>query len=87
MDLRILAWDASSLAWQIGRNPRSVSCRPRFISEGSMLGGYAADDWVGLHFVGSKLHQIVSTKPNANAFEVSRNSAGPHEKVISPVLL
>jgi hypothetical protein len=52
-----------------------------------MVGGYAADDWVGLHSVGSKLHQIVSTKPNANAFEVSRNSAGPHEKVISPVLL
>jgi peptidase E len=34
----------------------------RFVSEGSMIGGYAADDWVGLHFVGSKLHQVVSPK-------------------------
>jgi len=39
------------------------------------LEGYAADDWVGLHFVGSKLHHVVSPKPNANAYEVSRNSA------------
>jgi dipeptidase E len=52
-----------------------------------MVGGYAADDWVGLHFVGSKLHQVVSAKPNANAYEVSRNNDGTHEKVISPVLL
>ena len=43
-------------------------CFHRFISEGSMLGGYAADDWVGLHFVGSKLHQVVSARSNANAY-------------------
>jgi dipeptidase E len=56
----------------------------RFVCEGSMTGGYAADDWVGLHFVGSKLHQVVSPKPNANAYEVSRNGAGFQEKVIRP---
>jgi dipeptidase E len=59
----------------------------RFVSEGSMIGGYAADDWVGLHFVGSKLHQVVSPKPDANAYKVSRTGAGFHEKVIKPVLL
>ena len=64
--------------------------RPRFqsfISEGLMVGGYAADDWVGLHFVGSKLHQVVSARANANAYEVSRISVGLQEKVIRPVLL
>jgi dipeptidase E len=67
--------------------PLRKSCFHRFVSEKSMAGGYAADDWVGLHFVGSKLHQVVSAKPNANAYEVSRNNDGTHEKVISPVLL
>jgi dipeptidase E len=67
--------------------PLRKSCFHRFVSEESMVGGYAADDWVGLHFVGSKLHQVVSAKPNANAYEVSRNNDGTHEKVISPVLL
>ncbi len=52
----------------------------RCVSEGSMIGGYATDDWVGLHFVGSKLHQVVSPKPNANAYEVSRNGAGLKKK-------
>jgi dipeptidase E len=52
-----------------------------------MVGGYAADDWVGLHFVGSKLHKVVSAKPNENAYEVSRNNDGTHEKLISPDLL
>jgi hypothetical protein len=56
-------------------------------SEGLMIDGYAADDWVGLHFVGSKLNQVVSPKPNANAYKVSRNSAGSQEKVIKPDLL
>jgi dipeptidase E len=67
--------------------PLRRPCYHRFISEGMMIGGYAADDWVGLHFVGSKLNQVVSPKPNANAYEVSRYGAGSQEKVIRPVLL
>ena len=67
--------------------PLRRPCFNRFISESLMVGGYAADDWVGLHFVGSKMHQIVSGKPIANAYEVSRNSAGTNERVITPVLL
>jgi dipeptidase E len=64
--------------------------RPRFnqcISEGLMVSGYAADDCVGLHFVRSTLHQTVSAKPNANAYEVSRVPVGSNERVIKPVLL
>jgi len=67
--------------------PLRRPCFQSFISEGLMIDGYAVDDWVGLHFVGSKLHQVVSARANANAYEVSRNSVGLHEKVIRPVLL
>jgi peptidase E len=67
--------------------PLRRPCFQRLVSEGSMIDGYAVDDWVGLHFVGSKLHQVVSAKPNANAYEVSRDGVGFHEKVIQPILL
>jgi dipeptidase E len=67
--------------------PLRRPCFNAFVSEGLMMDGYAADDWVGLHYVGSKLHQIVSAKPNANAYEVRRDGAGSFEKVVKPVLL
>ncbi len=37
---------------------------------GGMPGGYAADDGVALHFVDEKLHRIVSSRPDARAYEV-----------------
>lgn len=67
--------------------PLRRPCFHAFVSEGLMMDGYAADDWVGLHYVGSKLHQIMSAKPNANGYEVRRNGAGSFEKVMKPVLL
>jgi dipeptidase E len=67
--------------------PLRRPCFQAFVSEGLMMDGYAADDWVGLHYVGSKLYQIVSAKPNANAYEVRRDGAGSIEKVMKPVLL
>jgi dipeptidase E len=59
----------------------------RFVADGSMIGGYAADDWVGLHFMGTKLARAVSAKPNANAYQVSRGDRGPQEEIIVPLQL
>jgi dipeptidase E len=33
--------------------------------------GYAADDGVGLHFVGTRLHEVVSSRETARAYRVS----------------
>jgi len=85
--LRCLGFLQGSNCPHYDGEPLRRPCFQRFISEGSMIPGYAADDWVGLHFIGSKLHQIVSPKPNANAYEVSRKSNGAHEKVIRPTLI
>jgi peptidase E len=41
----------------------------RAIAEG-MPGGYAADDGAALHFVGSSLVGVVSSRPNAKAYRV-----------------
>jgi dipeptidase E len=34
--------------------------------------GYAADNGVGLHFVGDRLEKIVSSRPNAKAYRVEK---------------
>lgn len=42
----------------------------RFIAEGLLPGGFAADDGAALHFEGTRLKQVVSSRPNAQGFRV-----------------
>jgi peptidase E len=52
-----------------------VERRPAFhrlIASGKLQDGLAADDGVALHFVGRKLYRIVSSRPSASAYQVSR---------------
>jgi dipeptidase E len=39
--------------------------------------GYAADDGVGLHFVGTDLNEVVSSRPEASAYRVEPGSETP----------
>jgi dipeptidase E len=39
--------------------------------------GYAADDGVGLHFVGTELAEVVSSRPEAHAYRVEPGSETP----------
>jgi len=48
----------------------------RLLAAGLLPAGYAADDGVGLHFRGSELHRIVSSRPPASAYRVGLPS-GP----------
>ncbi len=41
----------------------------RLVAEG-MPGGYAADDWAALHFIGTELREAVSGRPGARAYRV-----------------
>jgi dipeptidase E len=41
--------------------------------------GYAADDGVGLHFVGTELHEVVSCREGARAYRVEPGSETPLE--------
>ena len=43
----------------------------RFLSGGEILPGYALDDGVAIHFTGSELHRIVSSRPDARAYCIS----------------
>lgn len=42
----------------------------QLLSNGEISPGYAADDGVGLHFIGEKLAKIVSSRPQAKAYRL-----------------
>jgi peptidase E len=51
---------------EAGRRPAYHS----LVVNGALPSGYATDDGVGLHFVGTQLAQIVSSRVDARAYEV-----------------
>lgn len=55
--------------------------------EMGMVGGYATDDGVGLHFIDGHLHRIVSSRPHAKAYRVEVLEGRVVETPIDPILL
>jgi peptidase E len=53
----------------------------RLVGEG-LPAGYAAEDGVGLHFRGAELAEIVSSRPNGQAFRVERSGDGVAETAL-----
>ena len=51
----------------------------RMIADGASA-GYAADDGVALHFVGRRLKEAVSSRPNAGAYQVTKRRGAIVEK-------
>jgi dipeptidase E len=49
--------------------------RPRYreLVDGGFPEGVAADDGVGLHYVGTELHEVVTCRPGAAAYRVTRD--------------
>ncbi|KQL37323.1 peptidase E [Psychrobacillus sp. FJAT-21963] len=45
----------------------------KFINEGVIGAGYAADDGVALHFIDEKLYSVVSSRPHASGYRVDKN--------------
>ena len=56
----------------------------RLVGAGLMLPGYAADDGVGLHFVGTEFRRAISSRPNARAWRMERDENGFVETAIVP---
>ena len=48
----------------------------RLVESSQMRPGIAADDGVGLHYVGEDLHALVSARPGAAAYRVDRDGEG-----------
>jgi peptidase E len=59
----------------------------RFVAEGEIADGYAADDGVGLHYIGTGLERVISSRPEAKAYRVERHDGRVHETPITPEYL
>lgn len=58
-----------------------------WIDKAKIKAGMAADDGVGLHYIGTKLSKIVSSRPNAMAYHVKLSKAGVTETPHKPMYL
>jgi len=59
----------------------------RFLAEGAILPGYAADDGVAFHFVDGALQRIVSSRPNARGYRLEMVDGQPVETPLTTDLL
>lgn len=50
------------------------------VGGGELPAGYAADDGAALHFVGRRLRRVVTSRPAAHAYRVSRRAGGVVER-------
>lgn len=57
------------------------------IAQGLLDAGYAADDGVGLHFVGDRLKKIISSRPNAKAYRVEKSGNTVQETILETTYL
>ncbi|MGW0803133.1 Type 1 glutamine amidotransferase-like domain-containing protein [Nonomuraea sp. NPDC002799] len=58
------------------------------VADGELPGGYAADEGVGLHYVGTEFIQAVTVDPGAFAYKVDHDGSGGVKEVrIEPRLL
>jgi peptidase E len=48
----------------------------RLVGDGTLPDGYATDDGVGLHYIGTELHEVVGEIPDAAAYRVERTGPG-----------
>ncbi|GAA1893212.1 peptidase E [Lapillicoccus jejuensis] len=48
----------------------------RLVADGTLPTAYATQDGVGLHYVGTRLHEVVTLRPRSSAFRVEPDGAG-----------
>ncbi|HET6626427.1 MAG TPA: peptidase E [Nocardioidaceae bacterium] len=63
--------------------PRRRAYR-EMVASGALPDGYATDDGVGLHYVGTELHEAVSIRPGSKAWQVRRTADGFTEEPVEP---
>ncbi|MGR6921729.1 Type 1 glutamine amidotransferase-like domain-containing protein [[Actinomadura] parvosata] len=91
-DLRVWAEGMALLPFSCGvhynSEPQRRELLQRSVAEGELPGGYAADEGVGLHYVGTEFIQAVSVEPAGYAYKVETDDAGKVKEFrIEPRLL
>ncbi|MEO3871428.1 peptidase E [Nonomuraea sp. B12E4] len=91
-DLRVWAEGLSFLPYSCGvhynSEPQRRQLLQRSVAEGELPGGYAADEGVALHYVGTEFIQAVTVDPSGYAYKLdSDGTGGVKELRIEPRLL
>jgi peptidase E len=60
----------------VDAEPRRLDAFRELVADG-MTPGYAAEDGAALHFVGTDLHRVVSSRPKAKAYRVEAGKVQP----------
>jgi peptidase E len=59
----------------------------RMVADGTLPDGYATDDGVGLHYIGTELHEVVADRVGPAAYRVERDGDQVRETRLEPRLL
>ena len=58
------------------------------VGDGTLPGGYASEDGVGLHYIGTELHEAVTIVDGKRAWQVEPKPGGGYvETAINPRLI
>ncbi|MEU9834829.1 peptidase E [Streptosporangium sp. NPDC048047] len=69
-------------------DPQRRELLHRSVASGELPGGFAADEGVGLHYVGTEFIQAVTVSPNGYAYRVEHDGAGGVKELrVEPRLL
>ncbi len=68
-----LGWLRGSHCPHYDGEPQRRPAYHALVRRGTLPAGYAADDGAALHFVGRRLHRVVSSRPNAKAYRVEKS--------------
>lgn len=90
-DLQIIHNDNAILPFSSGVHYDSEEQRrplfQKLIKEGELTEGYASDDGVALHFIGTKLHKAIADEEGKAAYRVYKSGGRIIEERIEPELL
>jgi dipeptidase E len=86
-ELRCLGWLSGSFCPHFDSEPKRKPVYRALVRSGRLPAGYAADDFVGLHYIAEKLEFVVSTKRAARAHRLQRRRGKLVETLIVPELL
>ena len=85
--IRGLGWLSGSHAPHYDGEALRRPCFQRFIAEGTIPDGIAADDGVGLVYENESLVRLVKSRPTCAGYRVGRDSTGFYEERIEAALL
>ena len=82
--LRCLGFLSGSNCPHYDGEPERRPAYQHLIASGELGPGYAADDGVALHYVGTRLERIVASRPQARAYRLERRGEAVEETPIVP---